>query len=365
MRLGLTFAAALAALPALAQDVTFEGETIDVVVPFGPGGATYVSAKFLEPYFEKHLPGNPDINVVDRPGGGSILGANWFEQNAEADGTTILFTTSSTANPFVLGQEEVEYRLGDYRVAYTHPFSSVAYVAPSLGVEEAAGIEDASQPLIYGGIAAAASDLPALLSFEVLGLDVRSVLGFDGRGPVRLAFERGEVNIDYQFTPVYLTQVVPSIEEGQAVPLWTGGAVGPDGQLTQPDPIAPDLPPVYEVHRILTGEPPFGHRVGGVQRRGLGDLRLRPDRLHAPRHAAGGARRLRAGGGGDQLRPRVPERERGGDGRCPPLGRPRDGDRGQDRAEPLGRGASVPPRPAGREVRGELLSLARRARAGA
>ena len=258
MRLALTFAAALGALPALAQDVTFEGETIDVVVPFGPGGATYVSAKFLEPYFEKHLPGNPDINVVDRPGGGSILGANWFEQNAEADDTTILFTTSSTANPFVLGQEEVEYRLGDYRVAYTHPFSSVAYVAPSLGVEEAAGIKDASQPLIYGGIAAAASDLPALLSFEVLGLDVKSVLGFDGRGPVRLAFERGEVNIDYQFTPVYLTQVLPSIEEGQAVPLWTGGAVGPDGQLTQPDPIAPDLPPVYEVHRILYGEPPSG-----------------------------------------------------------------------------------------------------------
>ena len=259
MRLITTLAAAaLGALPAAAQEVSFEGETIEVVVPFGPGGATYVSAKFLEPYFEKHLPGNPQIDVVDRPGGGSILGANWFEQNAEADGTTILFTTSSTANPFVLGQEEVEYRLADYRVAYSHPFSSVAYVSPSLGVEEAGGIQDASGPLIYGGIAAAASDLPALLSFEVLDLEVVPVLGFAGRGPVRLAFERGEVNLDYQFTPVYLTQVVPSVEEGGAVPLWTGGAVGEDGQLTEPDPIAPDLPSVYGVHEILHGEPPSG-----------------------------------------------------------------------------------------------------------
>jgi hypothetical protein len=245
------------AATAQAQEGYFAGKTIEVVVPFGQGGATFVSAKFLEPYFEKHLPGNPTINVVDRPGGGSILGANWFEQNANADGTTVLFTTSSTANPFVLGQEGVEYRLSDYRVAYSHPFSSVAYVSPSTGVTGADDIRESSEPLLYGGIAAAASDLPALLSFEVLDLDVRSVLGFNGRGPVRLAFEQGEVNIDYQFTPVWLTQVVPSVEEGRAVPLWTGGAMD-NGVLSARDPIAPDLPSIYEVYERMNGEAPSG-----------------------------------------------------------------------------------------------------------
>ncbi len=104
MRKLMTTTAALAATIGLAtaaqaQDGYFAGKSIEIVVPFGEGGATFVSAKFLEPYFEKHLPGNPDIDVVSRPGGGSILGANWFEQNAKSDGTTILFTTSSTANP--------------------------------------------------------------------------------------------------------------------------------------------------------------------------------------------------------------------------------------------------------------------------
>ena len=243
------------AIPAHAAD--FAGKTIEVVVPFGEGGATFVSAKFLEPYFEKHLPGNPDIDVVSRPGGGSILGANWFEQNANADGTTILFTTSSTANPFVLGQEGVEYRLADYRVAYSHPFSAVAYVSPDTGVTSAADIRDAQVPLLYGGIAAAASDLPGLLSFEVLDLDVKAILGFNGRGPVRLAFEQGELNLDYQFTPVYLTQVVPSVAEGRAVPLWTGGAME-DGVLRARDPIAPELPSVYEVYEQMNGEAPSG-----------------------------------------------------------------------------------------------------------
>lgn len=258
---GLIKAVAVAALgvtPVLAQDDYFAGKSIDVIVPFSPGGATFVSAKFLEPYFEKHLPGNPEINVIDRPGGGSLLGANWFEQNAKPDGTTILFTTSSTANPYVLGQKGVEYRLADYRVAYSHPFSGVAYVSPATGVNRAADIKKSKQPLIYGGIAAAASDLPGLLSFEVLGIDVKSVLGFKGRGPVRLAFEQGEVNLDYQFTPVYLTQVVPSIEEGKAVALWTGGSMDDQGKLTQRDPIAPELPSVYEVYVDMYGSEPSG-----------------------------------------------------------------------------------------------------------
>ena len=252
-----TALAVIFGLATMAQAADFSGKTIEVIVPFGQGGATFVSAKFLEPYFEKHLPGNPEIDVIDRPGGGSILGANWFEQNAKSDGTTILFTTSSTANPFVLGQEGVEYRLADYRVAYSHPFSAVAYVSPSTGVTSADSIKDASSPLIYGGIAAAASDLPGLLSFEVLGLDVKTVLGFNGRGPVRLAFEQGELNLDYQFTPVYLTQVVPSVEAGTAVPLWTGGAIE-DGVLKARDPIAPDLPSVYEVYETMNGEAPSG-----------------------------------------------------------------------------------------------------------
>lgn len=258
----LTITAAMAAVMGLAtaaqaQDGYFAGKTIEIVVPFGEGGATFVSAKFLEPYFEKHLPGNPELDVVSRPGGGSILGANWFEQNAKSDGTTILFTTSSTANPFVLGQEGVEYRLADYRVAYSHPFSAVAYVSPDTGVTSAADIKNASTQLIYGGIAAAASDLPGLLSFEVLDLDVKSVLGFNGRGPVRLAFEQGELNLDYQFTPVYLTQVVPSVAEGRAVPLWTGGAME-GGVLKARDPIAPELPSVYEVYESMNGEAPSG-----------------------------------------------------------------------------------------------------------
>ena len=72
----LISALALSVTPVVAQDAYFSGKSIDIIVPYSSDGATFVSAKFLEPYFEKHLPGNPEINVIDRPGGGSLLGGN-------------------------------------------------------------------------------------------------------------------------------------------------------------------------------------------------------------------------------------------------------------------------------------------------
>ncbi|MDR5907436.1 hypothetical protein [Franzmannia qiaohouensis] len=248
---------AIAAAPAMADDF-YEGKTIEIVVPFGEGGATYVAAKFLEPFLEKHLPGNPRVDVQTRPGGGSILGANWFEQNAEPDGETILFTTSSTSNPYVLGMDAVEYDLAAMRPAYSLPFGAVIYVSPRTGIDSPAGLKEPDMPLIYGGIAAAASDLPTLLAFELLDLDIQTVLGFDGRGPARLSFERGETNIDFQFTPAYMSQVVDMVEAGTAVPIMTGGSVGEDGILSARDTAFPDYPSVYEVYEELYGEAPSG-----------------------------------------------------------------------------------------------------------
>nr|WP_163500393.1 hypothetical protein [Halomonas socia] len=253
----LVTAGSIAASPAIADDF-YEGKTIEMVVPFGEGGATYVAAQFLRPFLEKHLPGNPRVDVQTRPGGGSILGANWFEQNAEPDGETILFTTSSTSNPYVLDMEEVEYDLAAMRPAYSLPFGAVIYVSPNTGIDSPAGLLEPDMPLIYGGIAAAASDLPTLLAFELLDLDIQTVLGFDGRGPARLAFERGETNIDFQFTPAYMSQVVDMVEAGTAVPIMTGGSVGEDGVLSQRDTAFPDYPSVYEVYEELNGEAPSG-----------------------------------------------------------------------------------------------------------
>ncbi|MEJ1995970.1 MAG: tricarboxylate transporter, partial [Limibacillus sp.] len=63
-RLSFIFALSLVALalPAKAE-VSFEGKTIEWVIPFSAGGGSDVWARFNAPYLSKYLPGNPTVVV--------------------------------------------------------------------------------------------------------------------------------------------------------------------------------------------------------------------------------------------------------------------------------------------------------------
>jgi hypothetical protein len=236
----------------------YAGKTIDVIVPFAPGGAADVTTRFVAPFLSKHIPGNPTFNVTTVPGGGSILGANQFEKQGKTDGLTILSTTSSSAFPFMFKQQGVDYNLANKAIGYTIAIGPVVYASPETGVTKPADLLKPKVPLVYGGIAATGSDLPVLLAFELLGLPVKTVLGFTGRGPIRLAFERGETNFDFQFTSVYLTQVRALVEAKKAVPLFTGGSSDAKGNFTARDPVVKDLPSAYEVYKELHKKEPSG-----------------------------------------------------------------------------------------------------------
>ena len=73
--------AAILTTPALAAD--FSGKRITILVPFNEGGGTDSYTRFLSPFFQKHLPGNPKILVLNKSGAGGILGGNYFEQKAK------------------------------------------------------------------------------------------------------------------------------------------------------------------------------------------------------------------------------------------------------------------------------------------
>ena len=91
-----------------------------------------------------------------------------------------------------------------------------------------------------------------LLAFRLLGFDVPYVFGFQGRGDGRLAFERGEVNIDYQTSSAYIRNVTPLVEAGTAVPLRSWGVLDANGVM-QRDPTFPDLPIVEEIYAMMNG----------------------------------------------------------------------------------------------------------------
>lgn len=255
---GLALSAAAAmALPAAAE-VSFEGKTIEWVIPFSAGGGSSTWARFNAPFLSKHLPGNPTVVVVNEPGGGSTKGANLFAARAKPNGLTILGTSGSTQFPYLLGDPRVRYEYQDWRIVMAAPTGGVIYTSPSTGVT---GPQDMNkllgQKLIYASQGATSLDLVPLLGFKLMGFDVQHVFGFKGRGDGRLAFERGETNIDYQTSSAYIKNTQPLVDAGTAVPLFSWGALDEDGNPVR-DATFPDLPHFGEAYEMMTGKAPEG-----------------------------------------------------------------------------------------------------------
>lgn len=238
--------------------VDFSGKTIEFWMPFAEGGGSDVWARFFAPFLSKHLPGQPNVMIRNVPGGGSITGANEFVARARPDGLSLLGTSASTQFPFLLGDPRVRYDFAKLRPVLVSPTGGVVYLPARLGVSSPAELGNiVDQELVYGSQGATSLDLVPLLAFRLLGLNVRHVFGMTGRSDGRLAFERGEATIDYQTSSAYLTNVVPLVEQGDAVPMFSWGVLDANGQV-QRDPTFPDLPHFVEAYEMMHGTPPSG-----------------------------------------------------------------------------------------------------------
>src|SRR5690606_10023480 len=139
------------------------------------------------------------------PGGESITGSNQFVTDGKTDGSEILATSGTTYNQALLGRDEVQYDFTKMRLLLMNGTSGVVYASSSSGIT-LDNLQNPPTDLIYGGISATGADLTILQIFDLLGVDLQATFGFEGRGPARLALERGEINIDYQTTSAYQTQ---------------------------------------------------------------------------------------------------------------------------------------------------------------
>ncbi|MBF0279763.1 MAG: tricarboxylate transporter [SAR324 cluster bacterium] len=241
-----------------AMAVDFSGKRVEWIVPFGEGGGSGKWAQFYAPWLSDALPGKPTVLIKYMPGAGSTKGANYFADRAKPDGLTILGTSGSTQFPYLLNDRRVKYEYKDWHVVLATATGGAAYVSPKLGVKS---IEELSKlkgvKLLYGSQGATSLDLVPLLAFEILGLDVQPVFGMKGRSAGRLAFERGETNIDYQTSFAYISKVVPLVKEGKAVPIMSWGALDADGNLVR-DPNFPDLPTPADAYKMIHGKAPSG-----------------------------------------------------------------------------------------------------------
>lgn len=88
---GLVLAAAVV-VPGLAA-AAYPEQPIKMVVAYGPGGGTDITARLIAPYIQKYLGNNASIVVLNRPGAGGGIGFAELA-NAPPDGYTIGFVNT-------------------------------------------------------------------------------------------------------------------------------------------------------------------------------------------------------------------------------------------------------------------------------
>jgi len=81
-------------VPLAAQADDYPSRSIEMIVPFAPGGSTDTSARLFASVLGKYLPNNPDVVVVNKPGGATTIGMTAV-MNSDPDGYTIGLTSNS------------------------------------------------------------------------------------------------------------------------------------------------------------------------------------------------------------------------------------------------------------------------------
>lgn len=246
--------------PASTADGDFAGETVEFLIPLAEGGGTDTWARFVGAELVHKIPGVPGFAPVNEAGGEGITGTNHFVSSAPPDGTEVLVSTATTVVPWLLTRPAVRYDFTRLQPILANGTGAVVYARTGAGVSGLSDLVDRPTPLKFGGITATGLDLTTLLAFDLLEMDVDATFGFEGRGPVNLALQRGEIDIDYTTTSTYASAVEPMEEAKTAVVLFCLGQLDESGEVVR-DPNFPDTPTVVEAYEELHGSAPSGPKL--------------------------------------------------------------------------------------------------------
>ncbi len=191
--LGLGLIATTAFAPAASAEVSFKGQRLDAVIGSSPGGGTDGTTRLVGRFLEKYLPGGPRIVYRNMPAGHGVQALNYFANTAKKDGTVWTGGSSSYVDANNLRRSVVEYN--PTRFEYIGAVARGGSVI-ILRKSKFANVTDKSKPeVIIGDIDGSRSWGQMMLwGKDVLGWNVRFVIGYPGTAALSMAARRGEVD---------------------------------------------------------------------------------------------------------------------------------------------------------------------------
>jgi tripartite-type tricarboxylate transporter receptor subunit TctC len=265
--------------PASAQtsEEFYKGKTITITLGQPPGGSYDFYARLAADHLRRFIPGNPNLILQHRPGGGGIAAVRWFYAQAPRDGTAMGLFSESIAHTQLLTPD-----LGRWKV---EEMSYVGSMAPSNGamvVRKGAPATTAAAmrtiPVTVGcsGVNSTSYQYPAALK-ALGGFKFNIVCGYGGSAEIKLAMKRGEA--DLYNASWHAWRLNPGIKDGSFIPAIQGG-LKRTRELTNV-PLTQDLVSDSHAKRILE----FISAGSAIGRALIAAPNVPPDRIAALRDA--------------------------------------------------------------------------------
>jgi tripartite-type tricarboxylate transporter receptor subunit TctC len=173
----------------------YRGKTVRIVVGFVAGGGFDLSSRVIARHLGGQLPGHPTVIVENMPGAGSIVAANHVFRAAPRDGTVIGNLSGPIALEQVFGSPGVEFDMARFRPLGVPAGDTFLLVATrTAGVTRFDELRDPRRrPLVVGAVPGSTIAHASILLRDLLGVQLKVVVGYKGTAELRLAVDSGEI----------------------------------------------------------------------------------------------------------------------------------------------------------------------------
>ncbi len=178
---------------AIAQDF-YKGKTISMSTHVAPGDGYDTYLRLLARHFNRHIPGNPAMVVVNQPGAGGLLSINFAAKRAPQDGTWLALASQGLYLHEALEKPGLEASLRDFK--WIGNLNSSANVTATWRLSGVRTIQDAMKKEVTvgsTGAGAITSIVPAVMN-SILGTKFKIIYGYQGGAAQNIAMERGELD---------------------------------------------------------------------------------------------------------------------------------------------------------------------------
>ena len=235
---------ATSSLHAQAGKNFFEGKTMSFLVGSTPGGGSDIAARLVGRHLERHIPGKPRIDIINKPGAGGLIAANELYNFRKPDGLSVAAINVSALFAIAGGSDVIKFELPKFVwLGQAFDDAQTLLMRTSTPYTSFEAIRKANKegklPKMGAQSLDHTSNVVVKIVGHILGLDFHVIPGYPGTPQILLDIERGALDGRAFSTGSFFATKREWLKTGFVKPLVTSRKVR-DRRL-------PDVPSIDEI----------------------------------------------------------------------------------------------------------------------